>query len=166
MEAPLFSQIPSVVLKRCSTTVQQRKRIRFCEPPRSPEPINEEVVTVDDVSSSLSDQDSPPRQESPRPTSPGPSSPRPASPIGLKSQRRYSSDAILQVKPEMVSTKTQTDESYFRSCRALQQSSLALAPMYHTARTKGKQPPLKIGLSGLKRKKRKVFYPGEEESDD
>lgn len=158
----MFSQVPREVLNRIRPIGETRKRIRFCEPVRCPEPTQEEVIVFDDFSSSFSDNDSPPRQVSPRPTSP-----RPVSPILAE---KKTADAILQVQPTMVNHETQTDDSYFQSfegsIRQLQQSSLMLVPMYNTIQSKGNQPPLKIGLSGVKRKKRRVFYPDQENDDE
>lgn len=80
-------------------------------------------------------------------------------------------DAIIQTdaKPALVDRGTQTTEPYptisqfyDRDQLKSQVESLSLCgykPMYSTSKRKGKEPPLKIGLTLPKGKKRKVYYP-------
>ena len=94
---------------------------------------------------------------------------------------KETSDAILQadLSLKLIGVGTQTDESFFktiaplglcsycRQCRAQQANSLSheanvFKPMYSIPKRAGEAPPLKIGLSLPKGKKRKVYYPDED----
>lgn len=207
MDLPLFSQIPSAVLKKVKFTSAE-----FCKQPKKSvkfntklvnEPISEELST--EVTSSLDTleqhesqevENEKPKVEKPENTI------RFASPKTIKSPRQLStekvdsgtvytpisppispfkkrfSDAIIQtdvIKPSVVSVKTQTIESFMRNpfgsynehINQVKADSLGCyKPMYSIPKAaNGQQPPLKIGLVLPRGKKRKVFYPDEQEEE-
>lgn len=90
-----------------------------------------------------------------------------------QSPSKETSVAITQTEViETKSVKTQTETSFYREplkdshdqyVSELEINSLtSYRPIYSLPLTCGKQPPLKIGMTLPKGKKRKVFYPDEE----
>lgn len=187
MDAPLFSQIPAVVLKKVGpegTLSRKRKAVKFYDDDdleqESEEAISEEVTSSGHATES---------QESHRSSNSHKSNEIRTLPIKSalkKTKKRKASpdkelivdegvDAITQTNPEpaKISRQSQTDivfpvnlttddSIYDDYTSRLQAQSLEFRPnILPIPKRDGKQPPLKIGLILPKGKKRVVFYPDE-----
>lgn len=82
------------------------------------------------------------------------------------SEKRKTSDAIVQVDgPVLVSKSSQTDDDLYEQYKNQLQANAIVGykPMHSFPKQKGSQPPLRLGLTVPKGKKRKVFYPDEQD---
>lgn len=187
MDLPVFSQIPALVLNKLGPEeriLRKRKSVKFYVEDDSDE-ISEDAsgdAPSEEVTSSGNESES---QESSQRSSRVKS--KQARPVLKKTEKRktepdkeesiegrrvnpdiQTDDAITQTDPEpeplMFSKSTQTDLDYPIDISA-NESYRSLGPLgfnssiYQIRRKDGRQPPLKIGLTLPKGKKRVVFYP-------
>lgn len=137
---PIFSQVPSIVLKKHTPKHNQhrvQKRVTISEPPKQERKTELSASEFEEV------------EEKPQ---------------ELPDTR--TSDAVVQTESvRLIDRGTQTDASLFdydKYCALLEERSLTSSVFKPVQLNHHGCPPLKIGLS-LRGKKRKVFYPTEGE---
>lgn len=166
MSKQLFSQIPAQILSKANIITydnyEPRKRVRFSDvTPRAQEiEISDQIsdeVDIEDLTEELTNEQSSSSTEQELLS---------ASPPAKK---QYS-DAIVQAdfKPKTCDRITQTelsllmtDDELYRIHKQAQQFEI-FKPMYSIPKHNGRLPPLKLGLTLPKGRKRKVYYPDEE----
>jgi len=167
MDQPLFSQIPSIILKKTRPRV-----IKFLD--ESPSIFGEEVSSSRrDLQPSENDElyeDQDMTIERPKKSSLKTNKTKRPEPFDVET-----ADAKIQtdLKPDTIERGTQTDVTCGRASLAeifheqyqnqLEAQSLAgYKPMFAIPKCEGQAPPLKIGLTLPKGKKRKVYYPDDD----
>lgn len=167
MASHLFSQIPAQVLNKVNiykfsdeNDVAPKKKVKFAEKEHIKHAsIHEESSTDVDDEINVDDDE---------PTSSVKATPEKE--VVIKKQ--YSDAKVGTDKPSCRSIETQTDESLITRPLSMTEDDMhrmnmhSFSPITPIPRSRaGRQPPLRIGLT-LRGKKRKVFYPNEDEDED
>lgn len=156
MDPPIFSQIPTIVLEKINHELHTNQ---VCNKKRKRLTWNHEITKGDEENTILETK----KVWQPDKTQ-------------AVIEPKEFQDAIIQVdlSPDVFTRGTQTDETCLKSSSSisyesqyknqLEMNSLSVyRPLYSFGSRNGRQPPLKIGLSLPKGKKRKVFYPDEQD---
>lgn len=165
MDSVIFSQIPSSVLKkhRPASTRERKKKIKFWDDNHGKEVLSSRDEVVSDISSQ--------NKESQNTVVEGA---EPIEEVLEVSKIETSSVATQTDPPPLVTVDTQTEPSFKSPLKdsheqyknELEVNTLSsYQPLYSLPLACGKQPPLKIGMTLPKGKKRKVFYPDDENAD-
>lgn len=165
MDSVIFSQIPSIVLKKHKPAIVKergRKRVKFQDDIQSKEVSSSRIEPELEENHEISQETDVDGDE----------------PVDVDDSTRETADAIIQTEtyiPATKSVETQTETSYSKSplkdsreqyVSELEVNSLSsYRPIYSSPLQCVEQPPLKIGMTLPKGKKRKVFYPGEENAE-